>query len=284
MFLFSSWIFLAILAGFASNAFNFISRYLLRDQEDATAYAWFFELIRVLFFMSVAITFDWKFVATPLSLLLFLLLGITEWIAVYWYMKMHMYSQLSISSILQRTRMIWVPIIAFVLLHESLKFSEYFGIAILFTGLSIVVSPKKLMMDKGATYANLSAFMIALNIVITKMALPYGSNSIVNASIAFIPALLFPFIMKDAKLRLTKIFQNKLWLKLLAAGVNIISVYLFIIALRFGDSGKVTAIYQGMLITSILAGIIFLKEREDIGKKLIGTVVTLVGVLLLSTT
>lgn len=283
MHLLSTWIILSVFAGIASNAFNFISRYLLKDQEDATAYAWFFEVIRVIFFAIIAIV-DWKLIITLQSIIIFVLLGLTEWIAVYWYMKMHEHTHLSISSILSRTRLIWVPVIAFILVHENLKLSEYFGIAILFVGLSLVVSPKKLFVDKGALYANLSAFMIALNIVLTKMALPYGSNSIINAAIAFIPALFFPLTMHNAKYRMIKIFKNNLLLKLLALGVNIISVYLFTAALRFGDSGKITAVYQGMLVTSILAGIIFLKEREDIGKKLIGTVVTLVGVFLLSAT
>src|SRR5581483_2158957 len=123
---------------------------------------------------------------------------------------------------------------------------------------------------------------IALNIVLIKMALPYGSNSVINASNSLFPALLFPLVMKNRIPRIKKMFKNKLKIKLLAFLVNIISAYLFTIALRLGDSGKVTAIYQGMLVTSIIAGILFLKERNDIGKKIIGTIMTLIGVIVLS--
>jgi uncharacterized membrane protein len=82
--------------------------------------------------------------------------------------------------------------------------------------------------------------------------------------------------------RIKKVFRKKVKFKLAALFFNIISVYLFTIALRLGDSGKVTAIYQGMLVTSIIAGILFLKERNDIGKKILGTIITLVGVIILS--
>jgi drug/metabolite transporter (DMT)-like permease len=282
MSLLSSWIILAILAGIASNAFNFLNRYLLKDKEDATAYAWFFETVRFFFFIVVALIIDWKFVLTTQSVILFLLLGFTEWISVYWYMKMHEHSHLSISSILSRTRLIWIPIIAFFLIHENLKLLEYAGILIIFSGLIVVVSPKKFFVDKGATYAILAAFMIALNTVIIKMALPYESNTLINASISFIPALFFPFTMKNAKPRIMKILQNNLSIKLLAFGANIISVYLFTVALRLGEPGKVNAIYQGMFITSILTGIIFLHEKQDIKKKLIGAVITIIGVIVLS--
>jgi uncharacterized membrane protein len=281
MFLFSSWITLAIFAGLASNTFNFLSRYLLQEQEDSTAYAWFFEIVRLISFAIIAI-FDWHLVITPLSLTLFFLLGLTEWIAIYWYMKMHAYTHLSISAILSRTRLVWIPIIAFLLINERLHIVDYLGILILFAGVCIIVSPKKIMIDKGANYANLSAFMIALNTVLTKMALPYGSNSIINVAITIIPALFFPFMMKNSLPRMKKIVKTKLPIKLLAVAVNIISVYAFTAALRLGDSGKVNAIYQGMLVTSILAGIIFLKERNDIGKKITGAIITIIGVIILS--
>src|SRR5579863_10389706 len=115
--------------------------------------------------------------------------------------------------------------------------------------------------------------MVALNIVITTMALPYGSNGVINAAAALIPAIFFPFFIQNSTHRLKKMFQKNLLIKLSAIVFNVISIYIFTQALRFGDSGKVTAIYQGMIIISILAGIIFLKEREDIGKKLIGATI-----------
>src|SRR6185369_8208561 len=203
------WVIFAILSGLASNGFNYISRYLLKDDEDSTAYAWFFEAMRLIVFVSISL-FDWKLIITPQSLAIFILLGLTEWISVYWYMKMHEYSHLSISAILSRMRLIWVPIIAFFLIHESLQFSEYLGIAILFIGLTIVVSPRKLFIDKGMTYANLSSFMIASNIVLTKIVLPFGSNSVINIAIILVPTLLFPLSMKNALPRIKKIFKNNL--------------------------------------------------------------------------
>ena len=96
------------------------------------------------------------------------------------------------------------------------------GIIILFIVLSIVVSPKKLFIDKGATFANLAAFMVALNIVITTIALPYGSNAVINGAMALLPALFFPLIIPDRTKRLKKIFQNNLSIKLCAIAFNVI--------------------------------------------------------------
>lgn len=276
-----NWIFIAALAGLASNIFNFLSRYFLKEKDDPTVYAWYFEVIRLIAFCLVAIV-DWKVIINIQSIILFILLGLTESLAAYWLMKMHEYSHLSISTILSRTRLIWVPIIGFFLLKEQLHLSEYIGIVVLFIGLSIIVAPHKLFVDKGAMYANLDAFIIALNIVITKMTLPFGSNSVINALMVLPSVFLFPVCMPNAKKRISAMFHQRLLLKTFAIGVNIISVYLFTIALRIGDASKVTAVYQGMMVVAVLAGIVILKEREDVVRKLVGTGVTLGGVYLLN--
>lgn len=281
MFLLSSWFILSVLTGLASNGFNFLNRFLLRNGDDATAYAWYLELIRVLIFGTLAI-FDWHLVITPYSLFLFILLGLTEFIGTYWYMKMHAYSDLSISSILSRTRMIWVPIIAFFLINETLDLLDYIGILIIFLGISLTMAPKKLMVDKGAIYANLSAFIVAINIIITKMLLPYGSNGVILVALALPSVILFPLFMKNEKARITTLFKTNILLKTFSIGLSIAAIYLFMLAIRVGDASKVNAVYQGMMIFAVLAGIIFLRERENIVKKLIGATITIVGVVLLS--
>ncbi len=283
MFIFQNWAIFAVLAGLCSNTFAFLNRYLLKDQDDPIVYAWYFETLRFTIFCILAI-FDFRIVINFNSIILFILLGLTEWISMYWYMKMHSYTHLSISSLISRTRLIWIAIIAFLLIGERLKLPEYIGIAVLFFGLSIAVAPKKLVADRGARYATLAAIMIALNVVILKLALPYASNAVVNAIISLPSIFLFPLFMKDARNKIPLMLKTNFRLKSLAIGINAAGLFLFTLALRTTDTSKVSAIYNGMLIFSVLAGIILLRERENIGRKLIGTVVTLIGVLLLTST
>lgn len=281
MFLFQNWIIIAVLAGLASNAFNFFNRYILKDKDDPTMYAWYQEALKLFIFGSIAI-FDWKLIVNQKSIVIFILLGLSEFISVYMYMKMHSYTHLSISSLLSRTRLIWIAIFAFILIGEKLKISEYIGIVVLFFGISIAIAPKKLVADRGARYAASAAVIIALNVVILKLALPYASNSVVNAIVSLPSIFLFPLFMKNARTKIPLMLRTNLRLKSLAIGINAIGLLLFTLALRTSDTSKVSAIYNGMLIFSVLAGIIFLKKRENIGRKLVGATVTIVGVILLT--
>ncbi len=275
------WVILATLAGVGSNVFNFISRFLLKEKGDATTWAWTFETLRLIVFVILAI-FDFRIQFNLHTLILLSLIGLTEVISVFLYMKMHQYSHLSISTILSRTRVIWIPILGFLFLGERLTNIEYIGIVILFLGLSIAVSPHKLFLDKGAIYANLASFVIAINTILQKQVLPYASIPVIMIFFSLPSVIIFPFLMKNPKKRLMDENRQHLIPKLIAVLVNAVASILLLIALKLGEVSRVNAVYQGMLIIGVLAGIIFLNERKDIFRKLLGTTVTIIGVILLT--
>ncbi len=275
------WIIYAALGGLASNLFNFLSRFYLKDEQDEVSFAWFFEITRAVIFLFLAL-FDFKIVVTHESAILFVLLGLTEFAGIYMIMKMHAYSHLSISSILSRTRAIWIPAFAFFFIGERLMGQEYLGILVLFLGLSIAVSPKHFFLDKGAIYANLGAVIIALNVIFLKMLTDFASIPVVMFIAAFPSIFLFPLYMKNTKSRIIIALKKDLPIKIFATAVNVISVYLLLFALKHGSASITNAIYQGMLIVSVLMGIFILREKENILRKIVGSIVTILGLLLLT--
>ncbi|MCL4366416.1 DMT family transporter [Patescibacteria group bacterium] len=275
------WIILAAVAGLGSNIINFFSRYILKDNGDSTTWAWTFEFLKLLFFIPF-LFFDFKFEFHLKSILFLLGAGLTEFISVYLFMKMHKYSHLSVSTILSRTRLIWVPILAFLFFGERLTNLQYIGVAILFIGLSIVVAPHKFFLDKGAIYANTSAIIIALNTILLKQAVAFASTPVIMIFYSLPSVILFPIFMKNTKQRLFNQNLDKKLPKLLGVGANVAALFLLIAALKIGDVSRVNALYQGMLVVNVLAGIILLKERQDILRKLLGTAVTIIGIILLA--
>ncbi len=109
------WVLLTIFAGLASNGSNFLNRYVLKEKGDATSWAWFFETTRLLVFVFLAF-FDFRVEFSLHSFLLLLGLGFTEFISIFLYMKMHAHAHLSISTILSRTRLIWIPVLVCIFL------------------------------------------------------------------------------------------------------------------------------------------------------------------------
>lgn len=277
-----SWIFIALLAGLCSNASNFFSRFILKEGgDDTNLFAWYFEFVRVIVF-AVLVFFDYRLIISFTNILMLLGMGLTEFISVYFYMKMHAYSHLSISTIISRTRLIWVPIIAFILLREQLHPITYLGIGILFLGLIIATSPKHLTMDKGQIFAHIASFMIAVNIVQTKMNTPFASNSVLVLIMALPATIFFPLLLKKPVKRMKKFFRKNIRAKILSAIANVGAIYLFTVAVRVGPASIVTALYQSAMVLAVLAGIFILGEKQDIKRKLLGSAITLIGVIILS--
>lgn len=276
------WILISIVAGLASNAFHFFSRLFLKDGEDSTVFAFQFQVVRVIFF-GIMTLFDFHVTWSSHTFVLLLLLGISELISIYSLAKMHEHSHLSISSIITRIRLVWVPILAFFILHEHLSLPQYIGIIVIFFGLCVVQAPHKILMDQGIKYAYIFSFITAVIAILTKLLTPLASLPFILLCMGMVPAIILPLAMKNRISRIKNGFRVKVKTKFAAFIVNIASVYLLFYAYKIGPVSPATGIYQSMMIVSVLAGIFLLNEKTDIKKKLIGSVITLVGVLFLTT-
>src|SRR3990167_8798431 len=99
------WIAIAVLAGIASNINNFLNRYILIDDQDPSAYAWFYETFRTLFFIPFIFLFPFPQLSLNLVLPL-LFVGFLEFVSVILWMRMFAFTHLSVSAIIGRTRLI----------------------------------------------------------------------------------------------------------------------------------------------------------------------------------
>lgn len=276
-----NWLLFAGLAGALSSAFNFLNRYILKGDEDATSYGWYFELVRFIFF--TAISFNSIFANYSFKTYFLLIAsGLIEVLSVYIYMKMHSNSELSISAIISRTRLIWVPIFAFVFLGERLIFKEYVGLGILFLGVVTVISPRKISFDKGVKLAALSAIIVSIGSVVLKELSSTVPAPVTMVYISFPSVFMIPFLMKGAKIRLSNSLKTNKLVKAIAIFANVFAMFFYVNGLKFGEVSKVSAIYQSMAVLSVVTGVIFLKERKDVVKKMLGAVVVVFGILIMT--
>lgn len=275
-----TWILLAALGGFFSNVYSFCNRYTLKSDANQMAYGWFLEFARLAAFTFIALVTSSFYVSTE-SLLLLMALGLVELVSITAIVKMHSYSHLSISTIISRTRILWIPIIAFLFLGEHLNVFSYIGIFVLFAGLSVAVAPSKIFVDKGVAFSYLSAFVSAIIAVLQK-SVTDTPVSMIMIFMSLPSVIILPFFMKSPRKEIRLVTQQKIWIKTLAATANALAMYFYIFALQGGEVSKVSAIYQGMFILSIFAGIFLLGERKDATKKITGSFIALLGVLLLT--
>lgn len=277
----SEWLLVSIFAGLCSSGFNYLNRYILRVNRDSTAYAWWFEALRTLFFI-ILMFFDSFINITLTNILILLLLGTVEFFSVYIFMKMHKFTHLSLSTIIARLRVIWVPILALVFLNEKLTVSEYLGMLVIFIGLTIVLSPKRIKIDKGVKITFISSLVVAVLSLVTKRASEIASTPFVLIFMGAPTVLMFPFVMKDWKRRVSGFWKIDKLKIIMAVAFNIAAMYFLVWAYRIGSVSKVTGIYNSMMVVLVLAGIFMLNEKKNALTKIIGSFVVLIGVFLIN--
>jgi drug/metabolite transporter (DMT)-like permease len=276
----NNWIIFTIVAGSSSVAFNFISRYVLKDGHDSTAYSWWFELFRFLIFLPFIIIFPIGFKSIS-TFLLFVVIGVSEFFSVYFYMKMHSHTELSVSTIVSQFRLIWVPITAFIFLGEKLSKFDYLGIFFIFLGSVAINLKRKGFFTRGIKFALISSIFTAVNSTILKPAANIFSPFAVAFAMSLPSLIIFPLKMKDAKRRILNLGKIKGKNIFIAALFNAFTVVFFVLAMKTGYVGKVTALFQSMMVLQVLIGIIVLNEKEGLTKKLIGIGSVLIGLYLL---
>ncbi|MDP2630872.1 MAG: EamA family transporter, partial [Candidatus Uhrbacteria bacterium] len=216
------WITLAILGGIGSNIYNFLARYTLKDGDDPTTLAWFFEASRFVIFGTFLI-FERPPALTLYSFFILLLLGVIEIFSIYFFAKMHSLSHLSISSIIIRLRLVWIPILAFFFIHEILSGREYIGLLVLLAGIIIAGMPHKLAYDKGMRYAYIFSFVGALLAVTMKAASAVASPTLIMFAMSVPSIIVFPLLMKDPKKRILSVFKNNATSKISFTLLNSVS-------------------------------------------------------------
>jgi len=275
-----SWLHLTLLAGVGTIIFNSYNRFTLSKGHDSTVNAWGYEIARILIFLPFLL-FDYHVVWTLSSIRIFLLMGVTELISVYLFMKMHASTELSLSSVFSRLRIIWTPLIAYFILGEVLSPVQYLGIVVIFVGCLIATTSLKNGNRLGFLYALLFSLVNGFSNIFVKQASGYASSSVVTILFSLPAAILIPFIMHKGIGRIRSNISIMFKPLGLAALFNSLTMFTLVSALRLAPSGQVIGLFQGMAMIGVVVGIVFLGEKELVGRKLLAAAVTIIGIILL---
>lgn len=274
------WLILTILGGLASTVFNIFNRAALKTNGDSSVYGWWFELLRMLIFIGLFMLHP-VFPTDLLSYFWLFALGMVELVSIYFFMKAHQLTELSLSTIVIRLRLIWTPLFAYFLLGEHLQVSEYIGIFIVLVGVVIAISPNTLKIDRGVVITLISSFVLTVLSIIQKKTALIASPSLVMIAMSLPSVFILPLLIKNAKKRLSSIQKTSFMQNLIGTFFNVISMYCIISALRFESTSKVNTIFQSMMVVSLFFGIVFFHERKQVWQKILGTMITICGLFFL---
>ena len=182
------------------------------------------------------------------------------------------------------TSRLWIVVGAYLFLHEPLTINKILGSVIVFIGVAIVLyDKKKFALNRGAIFALTAAFFYGMSEVNG-----YFILRSVNATNFLIYADLFPLfalILIQPKLirKIGFYFKRQVAIKiLLLCMTDTLGTIALYLAYQVGRNASVIGpLSSTRVILSVILATIFLKERKNITNKILGAIVTVIGVIFL---
>lgn len=169
------------------------------------------------------------------------------------------------------------------LLSESVNLYKILGVFLIFAGILVIFyQGKRLKFSHGFVFAFLSGICFGMMAYLNKLALPYFSSVtyLFTANLMSVTMfLLIPNALKDVKPILTKYCRNYLFSRIFSAS----GYFLLIFALSRAEISVVNTNFEtAFLLSTVTIGILFLHEKRNVLKKLAGTFLCALGIILLN--
>jgi uncharacterized membrane protein len=278
------WFLLAMVSAIASASQNIFHRKIMMT-ENPYAYAFLENIFTGLLFVPAAIL-AWNLPREPVAWALAVCSSILWSLIAVIAMHTYKYTKVSLRAPISESRSLWLLIFSAIILGEFITMQKIFGVILIFIGL-VYLNYKKgswgSFADRGVQLTLLVAIISALTAVVDKKATAYFSPGVYGMIVYLLPAL---FIGTYAVTKKGKDVQHiietkQLWL---VAVVILGFVFYFcqLSALKLADASVVYPVLRMSSLFTVLGGIIFLNERQDIIKKIISTIIVIAGVLLVS--
>lgn len=276
-----NWFGFALLSGLLFALSKVVARFFLRQQGDALAFTAVHDFIAGAVLLPF-IFINSHFPSHSITWLYFFGGMIAFFVTDYFLFKALKTIDVSWYQILTQIRHILILLTGVVFLSEIFTANKLIAIALIIGGVIIALYQKKrFSWSSGATAALISTVAAVIGFTFSKFVL-MDFSAAAYASIDFLAVGMFSFVLTGFKFRriVEEIKINKFGLILAGALFGVFELFLFM-ALKYGEASKVIPVSQSSLIFTVLLGIVFLKEREKIGQRLLGMLIVAAGIVLI---
>lgn len=271
------WIIYAIISAISDGTRDFLNRVVM-IKEDPYVYAFVENFLTALLFIPVFLTA--KAPTNNISYL-FILISSLIWTAIVIISNYsYKYTEVSLRAPISQVRVLFLLLMSILFLSEKLTISKGIGTLLIFSGM-IILRFKKGKMDlkhKGIQLTILTAFLVALVAIFEKLALGNASPEFISFFVYLIPAFIFSLFMIKKKKEFKSIIKNQYKVVLLASLLGAVFYYLSLKAYALIDVSSAFPIIKTSAIVTVLLGIIVLKEKQNMLRKIIATLIILAGI------
>jgi len=276
--------FILIIASIAIGLTYIVNKKLSHGKFNASTFTCLISYVNAIISIPLLLLFiNFYITKNPLLWLLILISALTFGLSSYFSFRAYKIADASTVSLVHKLNVVLAAIIGILFLNEKYSFLSYVGLSlIVISNLFIIYDGKKITIDKGIFFAFLMASMSALAAVFDKVILKDFSSFTYVFVNSFLTGLMFSF-QKGVFREGVKLFKQNTKLVLTTSILTVGSWAAFLFVLKNSTVSKTFPIYKSLsLIVPVILGILILKETNKLWQKIAGTVIGVLGILLLA--
>lgn len=186
-------------------------------------------------------------------------------------------------AIIFASRALWTVLGAIIFLKENFSPLQIMGTLLIITSVVLVSWKKqKFILSKGIVFSVFAALFFGLAFVNDALILNNFDVPSYVALAFIIPSFLIWTLYPKSTMKMKPLFGRKTLPKLLLLcffyGISAITIYS---AYQVGkNASQIATLDQTTTLVTVLLAVLFLKERSDLWRKLLGAIISIIGVIL----
>ncbi len=290
------WFWLTVAGGLFASVRSLVSRVIMRDEEESLAYTFVYQAMLAIFIIPL-LGFGFKLPKTAFPYVALFLVGAFDTLAVYLFLESARFLEASLRKVVMQAQMIWILVFGVVLLKESMDLLKIVGVFLILMGIILAIYKKEkksrlknLWMkikgknrstrDRGIIFTLSGVTLKALELIVVKNLLVEFSPAVVAFGTRAVSVACLLLFVNSLKPRMIDLGQRKGGLIFVHGLTGTAAFFLFLWATSLAEVSRTVPITQSFAVLTVIAGIIFLKERERIWQKILGGVLAAIGVIL----
>ncbi|MSU56393.1 MAG: DMT family transporter [Candidatus Taylorbacteria bacterium] len=280
-----NWLFLTLLSVLFASIASILQRVLMKDEKsNPYSYAIVFHLFLGFLNLGFAILYGSHFSLRSGNFFLLLLAsGLWGACSIFLFKSLQLI-EASEKTILSSLNVVFTIIASVIFLDEVFSGKKIFGTVIILASTLLVVSLKNVFkLNRGVVYVFIAAFFAGLALVVDSANVQHYNAIAYNTFQNFLTGFIILAFAPKALQQWRQFVQPSFLKRMLPLGIfSTAQGILYLTALTYGgNTAQVGTIRQASTIVTVFLAIIFLKERNNLWRKLLAAVLVTLGVFLL---
>ena len=278
------WFWLSLTAGIASASEKLLNRIALKDKSNVLAYSFLY--ISAISLISFKFSLPVTNIQFKVDLLILVIIQAVFWsLGTLFSFAAQTNTDVSLSMIISRSRMLWMVPLGIYILGEQPSTVSFSGMLIIFLGLLLLFYKTEFHKHKGVHFMTLGSIFVAfgstINALLVRNYLTPPQTTFITMFSQSLIFLILLLIRKNSVEKLKSTLTTTWYIIITAASIETFAFFGLNKAFQLGNASIATAVYLAMTITTVWGGIIFLKERDNIPRKIISSALVTIGIIVI---